>query len=79
MKKKKLTINFITSDQIIHHSLSCFNTDIFSDIEDELYNNYPQLKFRDNVFLCGGQVIERMKTLEENKVKDGDQILISDL
>jgi len=37
------------------------------------------LKFRDNVFLCGGQVIERMKTLEENKVKDGEQILISDL
>ena len=77
--KKKLTIKFITSDQHIDHSLSCFNTDIFSDIEDELYNNYPELKFRNNVFLCGGKVLERMKTLEENEVKDGDKILISDL
>ena len=79
IEKKKLTINFITSDQIIHHSLSCFNTDIFSDIEDELYNNYPELKFRNNVFLCGGKVLERMKTLEENNVKDDDKILITEI
>ena len=79
VEKKKLTINFITSDQLIRHSIACFNTDIFSDIEDELYNNYPELKFRDNFFLCGGKVLERMKTLEENEVKDGDKILISDL
>ena len=78
IEKKKLNVNFDTTDQLIHHLISCYNTDIFSDIEDELYNIYPQLKHKDNIFLCGGNTVKRSLTLQQNKIKDGDHIIIYD-
>ena len=78
IEKKKLNITFDTMDQFIHHSMSCYNTDLFSDIEDELYSIYPQLKHKDNFFLCGGDTVKRSITLQENKIKDGDHIIIYD-
>ena len=71
IEKKKLNVNFITTDQLIHQSISCYNTDLFSDIIDELYSIYPQIKHKENFFLCGGNTVKSSLTLEQNKIKDG--------
>ena len=82
IEKEKITIHFLSVDQFINHTISCFNTDIFSDIEEVLFEKYPQMKFRDNIYLYDGITLEesnKMKTLEENQIKDGVTILIYEL
>ena len=76
--KKQIKVNFKTTDQFIEYSTSCYNTDIFSTIEEELYQHFPQLKYRDIVFLCKGNKVNNSLTLEENHIKNDDIILIND-
>ena len=52
------------------------NKDLFSAIEEKLYIHNPELR-RKNIYFCAnGNIIDRKATLEKNKIKNGDQILI---
>ena len=77
--KKKIKVNFITTDQLIKYSISCYNTDIFSTVEEELHRHFPQLKYKNIVFICSGNTVKNSLTLEENQIKNEDTIIINDL
>jgi len=72
--EKLLTIIFDSSDQKIHYSLICKNTQIFSLVEIELYKIFPEYKETENFFLFNGDKINRNKTIEENNIKFSDHI-----
>ena len=42
--EKLMSIIFLSGDQKIHHSFVCKNTDIFAEIEQKLYVEYPEYK-----------------------------------
>ena len=42
-----------------------------------MYDEYPELKNNDNYFLVNGRKIKRFLTIDENNIKDGDNILIN--
>ena len=52
------------------------NTDLFSAIEEKLYIGNPELRSKNIYFCANGNIIDRNATLEKNKIKYGDQILI---
>ena len=73
-----MTLNFISSDQRIKCSISCYNTDKLSDIEEKLCMKYIELKHKDLFYIGEGRVFDKSLTLEENKIKDNMIILIND-
>ena len=76
--KTLITVIFTSSDQhIMNFPLSCFNTDPFSLLEEKLLLEKPELKHKELIFLSGGKVINTSLTLEQNKLKDKDVILIN--
>ena len=69
-------INIISVDGKVHYPMACRGNQPFSDIEAKLYERYPEYKETFNNFLCNGNVIKRYKTIDENKIRDGNTITI---
>ena len=61
----------------MHYSMICKNTNTISDLENKLYKEFPDFVDSDNIFLCKGTVINRYKTLESYKIKNGDIIVLN--
>ena len=72
-----MAIHFISTDAKINYALPCKNTDIFVKLEEKLYDEYPQYKEFNNFFTVGGHTIKRFKSLEDNKVKSSDIIILN--
>jgi len=68
---------FTSINQDVHRPISCKNTDTFVRIEEKIYNEYPQYKDLNTYLTVNGNVIKRFKTLDENKIKDGNTIIIN--
>ncbi len=71
-----LAISFVSmgNQDIGHYAVVCKNTDLFVRLEEKLYNEYPQFKNYETYFEVKTKRIKRFKTLDENKIKNGDII-----
>ena len=74
---KIITIFFTSIHQDIHIPIPCKNTDTFVKIEEKIYNEYPKYKDYNTYLTVNGNVIKRFKTLEENGIKGGNNIIIN--
>ena len=70
-KNDIVSVNFISMDQNVHFSVACLKTDIFAEIEEQLYKQYPQYRETNNSFLAHGSQVLRFKTIAENKIGNG--------
>ena len=66
-----MSVNFISSDQNVHYSVTCLKTNTFAEIEEKLYKQYPQYRETNNTFLANGMQVLRFKTIDENKIGNG--------
>lgn len=66
--EKLISVIFISVDQKIHYSIICKNTDIFTNVENKLYDEYPEYRETENYFMVSGQKVNKYKSLEENKI-----------
>ena len=64
-------INFISSEQKIHFAVPCIKSNIFAEIEEKLYKQYPAFRETNNTFLVNGTIVLRFKTIAENKIDNG--------
>ena len=76
-KEKPISVIFTSVDQQIHYSLVCYESDIFEKVEQELYEEYPELKHKNIIYLFNEKVINTSATLEQNKIKNSSIILIN--
>ena len=74
-----LSVIFVSSDQKIHYSCICKNTDIFNKIENMLYEAYPEYKASENHFFVNGNKVNKYETLEFNKIKNSDIITLMNI
>ena len=65
-----------SSDQKINSPFICKKSDKFKVLEEKLYEKYPNLKDNAHLYLCKGDLIDIEKTLKENRIENGDSILI---
>ena len=75
--EKLLSIIFISNDQTIHYSVICKNTDKFVTPEQSLYEKYNNYREGQNMFLFNGDSLNRNKTIDELKIKNGDIITVT--
>ena len=72
-----IAINIISSDNRVRFPVSCKGDQPFYKVEEKIYQNYPEYEERQNIFLYNGYAIQRFKTINENKIKDGSIILMA--
>ncbi len=65
-----------SKDQKIHRSFICKKDESFKVLENLLYETYPQYKNTENIFTVNKKVIDTNKSIEENDIKDNDNIII---
>ena len=75
--KTIICVQFRSIHEDIDFAILCKTTDIFVRLEEQLYERYPDLKETNNYFTCNGNVIEKSKTLEENKIRNSDKIILN--
>ena len=75
--EKIMAVNFISTDSKVNLALPCKNTDIFVRLEEKLYNEYPEYKDINTYFTVCGNIVKRFKTMEENKIKKSDSIILN--
>ena len=71
-----MVINFISGDGNINEGIKCLKTDTFAQVEEQLYKIYDKYRKTNNTFMFGGKTVFRFKTIEENKIKDGEKIIM---
>ena len=71
-----IAVHFKSGDNIINKPMACKKNYNFKKIEEKLYKEYPEIKNNISCFLVNEKEINREKTLEDNKIKDGDNIII---
>ena len=77
--EKLISVIFTSFDNKILHSIICKNTEKFIQLEKKLYIDYPEYSKSDNYFLVNGNKVDKYKTLDENKIKNSDNIILSPL
>ena len=75
---KIISVLFMTqgNQDIINYSMACKTTDLFSSLEERLYQDYPNYRNIEKIFMVNTNRISRNKTLEENNIKNNDIINI---
>ena len=77
LNEDTMAINFKSIDQTLNYCIPCKKSDKFYAIERKLYEEYPQYKNKQVYFTGNGNRIDKNKTLEENKIKSGDTIILN--
>ena len=71
-----MVVNFISTDQIISTGIACTADDTFAEVEEKLYQIYDEYRNTNNLFIHKGNMVLRFKKIKENKIKDGDKIIV---
>ena len=75
---KIISVLFMTqgNQDIINYSMACKSTDLFSSLEERLYQDFPKYRNVKKIFMVRANRILRNKTLEENNIKNNDIICL---
>ena len=71
-----ITLYFLSSDQSINYAVRCKNTDKFNFIVNKMLEKEPSLLEKGFYFLCNGTKINEYKDVKDNKLKNGDKIIM---
>ena len=72
-----IAIKFTSTDQAINgFQMVCLKSNVFAEIEEKLYKEYPAFRETNNTLIVNGGPILRFKTIGENKIKTGDTIQV---
>ena len=69
-------ITFISKDKKILDAIPCIGDETFAEIEEILYRDYPDFRETNNSFFLNGKEILRFKTINDNKIDNGKQIIL---
>jgi len=75
--EKLISVNFISLDQNMYYSLICKNTEKFIELEKKIYNEYPEYSKTNNYFMINGNRVNKDQTLDENKIRNNDIIILA--
>ena len=77
--EKLMSIIFMSSNQEVHYSIICKDSDKFTSVENLLYDEYPRYRETENYFLYNGNKINKYKTLKENNLHNGSIVILNQL
>ena len=75
--EKLISVIFTSSDQNMYYSVICKNTEKFIELEKKLYTDYPEYSESNNYFMLNGNIVNKEKSLDENKIRNNDIIILA--
>lgn len=69
-------VSFVSKDKKIIDVIPCIGDETFAEIEEILYRDYPDFRETNNSFFLNGKEILRFKTINDNKIENGKQIIL---
>lgn len=75
-EKEMVCVNFLSEDQNIRYALPCNKNNIFAEIEEKLYQQFPEYRNTNNTFIANGTPILRFKTIGENNIGAGFPVIL---
>ena len=75
--EKHIFVIIYINDLEIQHLIPCYVSDVFTTVEEKLYNKYPELKNKKIYYTANGITINRSDTLENNNIKSSTDIFIN--
>ena len=72
-----IAVKFTSTDQIINgFPITCLKSNVFAEIEEKLYKEYPQFRETNNTLIVNGGPVLRFKTIGENGINTGDTVTV---
>ena len=75
--KDVMCVNFTSMDGNIHKAIPCIPSNTFAEVEEKLYQFFPEYRESNNTFLAHGSTILRFKTISQNKIGDGFHVILN--
>ena len=76
-EKELISLSIILGDQSIEKfNIVSKDSDIFTTLENKIYEKNPNLRENENFFLFNGKKINKNKTLKDNNIKDNSVITL---
>ena len=75
-KDEFIIVQFISTDQLINIAIRGNKFAPLYILENELYNMFPDYRNKNCYFLANGWKCDKNKTLEENKIENGDKLIV---
>ncbi len=69
-------VNFTSQDQKVNFEISCSGESIFAQIEEQLYQKYPEYRDTNNTFLVNEKEVLHFKTINENNITNDTPIML---
>ena len=70
-------ISFESIDYRLRYPIVCRNNTTIARLEEEVYNAFPDYKECNTYLTCNGIILKRFKTIEENKIKQVNVIIVN--
>ena len=67
---KMMKVNFVFTDKKLNYSVPCIDTDIFAEIEEKFYKQFPEYRETNNNFIVNGEPVLRFKTIIQNNIRN---------
>ena len=74
--EEDLKVRFISSDNRLDTTISCFSWDKFSNLEEKLYQKFPEFRNENNFFISNGNVIQKDQTVSFNQINPGSPVML---
>ena len=71
-----MVVNFMSVDQSINTGIACTAENTLAEVEEKLYQMYNEYRNTNNILMHKGNIALRFKKIKENKIKNGDKIII---
>ena len=72
-----ISIIFHYEEKNRFYSIICKNTDSINNLEEKLYKEFPELSGNNISYLFRGKIIDQFQNFDDNKIKNGDMIIIN--
>jgi hypothetical protein len=72
-----LCLIFSSCDQKLHYPIICKNSEQFNLEENRLLEKFSEYKEYENYFTFNGEKVNKYMTIDENKIKNGDNVLLN--
>jgi hypothetical protein len=69
-------VSFITMDSSLFYAIPCSGNSTFAEVEEKLYQEYPEYRETNNSFLANGIEVLRFKTINDNKIGTGKPVIL---
>lgn len=74
--EEDMKVKFISTDRRLDTTINCSSSDKFSNLEEKLYQKFPEFRNENNFFISNGNLIQKDQTVSFNQINPGSPVIL---